>query len=247
MFSFIHAFVACLCFCVISFPLTAKNFVVGVQDVPYYPLYDFPHPSHSKELLDAFAKSKGYTFTYLALPIKRTDYWYQENEIDFKYPDSKRWSNGRNVFYKLKFSDAVVELLAGAIVRSDNVGKHRSDVKTLGTILGFHATMWLDLMASGNTKLVQSSSPLNIVKQVLYGHVDATNIEPSVANYYLTLIGKEGDLVLDKTLPFEKYTYHLSTIKHEEVLTEFNQFLRENEKLLLDLQEKYDITDTRKF
>lgn len=233
----------CLAFCSVE----AKTFTVGVQAVSYSPLYDFPNKSHSQELLDAFAKSKGYKFTYLPLPIKRTNYWYEENAIDFKYPDSTRWSSGRSVYAKLKFSDPVVKLIAGVIVRPENVGKKRTQIKTLATVLGFHATMWLDLIASGNTKLVETPSPINIVKQVLYGYVDATNIEPSVVNYNLALMGREGELIVDKTLPYEVYTYQLSTIKYENILLEFNQFLKKNQKLLEKLRKKYYITDTREY
>lgn len=233
----------CLGFCSVE----AKTFIVGVQDVHYCPLYDFPNNSHAKELLDAFAKAKGYKFTYLPLPIKRTNYWYEENSIDFKYPDSTRWSLGRSVYAKLKFSDPVVKLLAGTIVRKENIGKKRTQIKTLGTVFGFHPTMWLDLIASGNTQLVETPSPLNIVKQVLHGHVDATNLEPSVVNYYLALMGREGELIVDKTLPYEVYTYQLSTVKYESVLIEFNQFIKENQEFLESLQKKYHLTDTSEY
>lgn len=229
------------------FSVKATTFTVGVQAVSYCPLYDFPNNSHSKELLDAFANSKGYKFNYLALPIKRTNYWYEENAIDFKYPDSTRWSSGRSVYAKLKFSDPVVKLIAGTIVRNENIGKKRRQIKTLGTVFGFHATMWLDLIANGNTQLVESPSPLNIVKQVLYGHVDATNLEPSVVDYNLKLLGREGELIVDKTLPYEVYTYQLSTIKYENILIEFNQFLKENQELLEALRKKYHITDTSEY
>ncbi|XQW84288.1 hypothetical protein ACOYR1_14270 [Thalassotalea piscium] len=229
------------------FSIEAKTFIIGVQDVAYYPLYDFPNESHAKELLDTFAKSKNYKFIYLALPIKRTNYWYKENAIDFKYPDSKRWSRGRSVYPDLKFSDPIVSLMAGANVRKDKLGKSRVDIKTLGTILGFHATMWLDLISKGNTQVVESSSPLNIIKQVVYGYVDATNIEPSVINYYLSLLGKEGELVLDKTLPHEIYTFQLSTIKYENILDEFNQFLKENHEFLESLEKKYHLTNVAEY
>ncbi|GHE86378.1 hypothetical protein [Thalassotalea profundi] len=225
----------------------AKTFVVGVQDIAFYPLYDFPNSSHSKELLDAFAKSRGYEFIYLPLPVKRTNYWYEEHAIDFKYPDSVRWIGDRSVYKQLKFSVPAVKLVAGTVVKAENRGKQRLEIKTLGTVLGFHATMWLDLIDSGNTKLVESTSPLNIVKQVLYGHIDATNIEPSVVNYYLALMGKENGLIIDKALPYEIYSYQLSTIEYEDVLLEFNQFIKSNQEFLELLRKKYNLTDIREY
>lgn len=224
-------------------PSTAKEFTIGVQNTSFYPLYDFPHPSHTKELLDAFAKSKGYTFTYIALPVKRTNFWYKENEIDFKYPDNKRWTNGLSLYPRLKFSLPTVELLAAAIVPADKVGRNRKDIKQLGTIFGFHPTLWLDLIDEGNTKLVESPSTLNIVKQAAYGYVDAINLEPAVVAHHLRLLKKEGALVIDTSLPHEVYTYHLSTIHFPEVLREFDQFLEKNTALLNQLEQKYNIYD----
>lgn len=55
----------------------SKEFIIGVEDVSYFPLFDFKthRNTFSRELLDTFAKSKGYKFTYLPLPIKRFERW----------------------------------------------------------------------------------------------------------------------------------------------------------------------------
>ena len=221
-----------------------KTFVIGVQNAAYSPLYHFPDTSHTKELLDAFAESKGYTFTYLPLPLKRINYWYQEEVIDFKYPDSTKWSQGRSFFSKLTFSDPAIKLVAGTMVRKGEEGRKREDIATIGTLFGFHATMWSDQIATGKTQLIESPSVLNIVKQVLYGHIDATNIEQSVVNYYLKILNKEGALVIDKSLPHEVYTYQLSTVKYPYVIDEFNTFLKENQPFLEALRKQYNIIDT---
>ncbi|MGB1197682.1 MAG: hypothetical protein ACPG46_01460 [Thalassotalea sp.] len=240
-------FVSYLFLSSICMPLSAQHFIIGVQDAGYFPLYDFPKNSHTKELLDAFAKSKGYKFTYLSLPLKRINYWYQEEAIDFRYPDNIMWKKGRDFYSKLTFSDPVVELVSGTMVRKGDEGKKREEIKTIGTLLGFHATMWTDLIASGNTKLVEITSVLSIVKQVLHGHLDATNLEQSVVKHYLKVLDKEGELVVDKTLPHEVYTYQLSTIKFEHVILEFNLFLKENKSFVEQLRRKYHITDTTNY
>ncbi|WP_286233827.1 hypothetical protein [Thalassotalea sediminis] len=231
----------------IGWATSAKEYIIGVQNTSYFPLYDFPNPSHTKELLDAFASYKGYTFTYVSLPVKRTNYWYQENAIDFKYPDNTRWTNGRSVYPLLKFSLPTVELLAAAMVPIDKVGRKRDEIKLLGTIFGFHPTMWLDLLETGNTKLVESPSTLNVVKQAVHGYVDAINIEPNVVNHYLRLLNQEGALVVDKSLPYEVYTYHLSTIRYPDVLKEFDQFLLNNQAFLEQLKAKYKILDVSEY
>jgi hypothetical protein len=230
-----------------SLYLPAKEFVVGVQDVSYYPLYDFPNPSHSKDLLDAFAQSKGYKFIYIKLPILRFDSWYEEENIDFKYPDNVRWFPDKKIQPLLKFSSQTVELVAGALTRKEGDYLLRSDVKKLGTLLGFHPSLWLDLIKNGHTQLIESPSTINIVKQALLGSVDAINLEPSVVNHHLKRLKKENQLVVNKELPLQIYSYHLSTIKYPEVMKEFNMFLAENQVLLETLKTKYQLVDVEPY
>ncbi len=69
----------------------AKEFIIGVEDVSYYPLYDFSstdtnRPSFSKDLLSTFFEQHNYSYRFVALPIKRFNKWYEENGIDFKFP-----------------------------------------------------------------------------------------------------------------------------------------------------------------
>lgn len=235
-------FLICV-FTLLSFLSDAKHFVIGVQDTSYYPLYDFPNPSFSKDLLDAFAASKGYTFDYLPLPIKRINHWFSESSIDFKYPDNSRWLIGASFHDRVKYSDPVVELIACTVVHRSKENVVKKEVRKLGTLLGFHPTLWLDEIARGETILVESPSTLNIVRQTVLGSVDATNIEPNVVFHHLRLLNQESELVISKNIHYETYFYHLSTIKHPEVLKEFNQFLKENQQLLKKLKEKYKIID----
>ena len=230
-----------------SFLLPAKNFVIGVQDVSYFPLYDFPNPSHSKDVLDAFAKSKGYNFTYVKLPVLRINKWYEEQNIDFKYPDNVRWFPDKKIQSSLIFSDSVVELVSCVMTTKRNQHLFKHDIKRVSLLLGFHPTLWIDLIKSGNTQLVESPSTINIVKQTLLGSADAINLEPSVVNHHLKLLGKEGELVINKNIPYQVYSYHLSTMNYPLVLKEFNYFLAKNKVLLSELKNKYQLVDVEPF
>lgn len=225
----------------------AKHFVIGVQDISYFPLYDFPNPSFAKELLDKFAEKKGYTFDYLPLPIKRINNWFSDNNIDFKFPDNSRWLGGDFDYDQVTYSEPIVELIACAVVSKNNRTITQQEVKKLGTLLGFHPTLWLDAIAQGKTELIESPSTLNIVRQVVFGSVDATNIEPNVVFHHLRLLKQEHTLVIADHIPFETYHYHLSTIKHQDILEQFNQFLRDNKPFIESLKKRYNILDPRPY
>ena len=44
------------------------------------------------------------------------------------------------------------------------------------------------------------------------------------ANHYLAKLGREGELIINKDFKYEVYDYHLSTIKHKDVILQFNEF-----------------------
>ncbi len=51
-----------------------KVYVIGVENIDYLPHYTYENgkfEGHGRAILDAFAKSQGYTFVYKAFPIKR--------------------------------------------------------------------------------------------------------------------------------------------------------------------------------
>ena len=97
---------------------TSKEFIIGVEDVSYYPLFDFTtqRNTYAKELLDLYAKSKGYKFIYLPLPIKRFERWLIEEKIDFKYPDNARWYPDPSIRGIFTFSDSTIKIVSGTTV-----------------------------------------------------------------------------------------------------------------------------------
>ena len=222
----------------------AKEFIVGVEAVRYYPLFDFDtndtsKASFTKAVLTDFFESHNYQYKLLPLPIKRFDRWYVEEGIDFKFPDNVRWRN--NIKLDITFSDPVVEVTAGAWVLEKNKDITREQVSSLATILGFYPTLWVDEINSGQTKLLEESTALGVVKHLLYGNAQATNIDENVIRHHLSELGERQNIVLNKQIHSERFYYHLSTIKYPEVIEEFNQYLKDNADRLQNLKEQFNI------
>lgn len=196
----------------ISIPIqksNAQEFYVGVEDVPYYPLFEFKSDRNtfSKELLDSFAASKGYTFIYVPLPIKRFDKWLLEEKIDFKFPDNSRWYPDPSLKNKYTFSDSVIKLVAGTTVLKSSLNKSETEFKSVGTLLGFYPTTWIKQIESGQVKLHEDISTKILVRQLLEKHVDGIDIEPSVIQYYLKELGEPLDIaVIDKKIAMKYMT-----------------------------------------
>lgn len=225
--------------------------VVGVEDLSYYPLFDFKneHDTFTTELLKEFGNQYNYQFEYMAMPVKRFGMWLFEQDIDLKFPDNSRWNESDEVNLLAKqitYSSPVVELVAGTITANPNL-KTKQEIKVLGTLLGFHPTKWLNEVRSGEVELYESSSTMMLLQQLLRGHLDAVNLEPSVVQHYLSIINKENSIAINRHFDFEVYSYHLSTVKHPSVIADFNEFLKGNAELLKSLKNKYKIIDPTPF
>ncbi|WP_281559912.1 hypothetical protein [Thalassomonas sp. RHCl1] len=229
----------------------AKTFIIGVEDVSYYPIYDFSSskghgPSFTKELLSTFFEKHQYAYRFVALPIKRFNQWYIDEGIDFKFPDNVRWQRAAEKHLDITFSDPVLRLMSGVYMLKSRLPVQRDEVKSLGTILGFHPTLWLDKIKAKQVILQEESSPLSLVKHVLHGNLDATNIDGNVVRYNLGSLKRSGELVLNKSIRHESYAYHFSTIKYPEVIAQFNAFLKSHASLVKTLKQKYHIIEAIK-
>ncbi|WP_199609796.1 hypothetical protein [Flocculibacter collagenilyticus] len=218
-------------------------FTIGVEDVPYFPLYDFNtnKDTYARELLDAFAQAYNYQFKYVAMPIKRFDKWLLDTDIDFKYPDNIRWFSDASLRDKFTMSDSTIELLAGTFTSKEGLAKPVKEKHVFGTLFGFHPTLWIDGIKRGQIELHEDTSPRILVQKTLHGHIHGINLVPEVINYHLNAIKNGGEIKLDKRYRYEVYSYHLSTIKHPDVIRQFNTFLKQNGVLIERLKAKYNI------
>ena len=236
----------------LSFAITplayAQEFIIGVEEVSYYPLYDFSasdasRSSFSKDLLSTFFEQHNYPYRFLALPIKRFNKWYVEKGIDFKFPDNVRWRDDKRNKLNITFSKPVIKLMAGSYVLKSNANYKRDDIKKLATIFGFSPTLWLDRIVSKEVELIEQNTPFGIVRHILRGNIDATNIDHNVIRHNLNLVGEPEAIVLNTNIRHEIYSYHLSSIEHPKIIKQFDDFLQKNPTLLQQLKQKYDIRE----
>jgi len=172
---YIHFFVFLSVFFIVSsVNAKQKSFVIGVENITYYPYYSHNdkdvYIGASRDLLDAFAKSKNYRFTYRILPLERLfSYLMQKKEIDFKFPDHGTW--------QAEFKE-------------------------------------------GCGRPVHYSNPV-------FSYTDGLVVET---------------LVFNPNLPHTNGSYLLSTTRHQNIIEEFNSFLKDNPKTRDKIINKYKLT-----
>jgi len=226
----------------------AQEFIIGVEEVSYYPLFDFSatdtsKPSFSRDILKEFFEQHNYSYRFIALPIKRFNKWYEDKGIDFKFPDNARWRDDTYNKLNITFSRPVIKLMAGSYVLKSNAKYRREDIKKLGTIFGFSPTLWFDKLKSKELELIEENTPFGIIKHILHGNVDATNIDANVIRHNLKLVEKPKAIVLNTNIYHEVFSYHLSSIEHPEIIKQFDTFIQNNPELIQQIKKKHDITE----
>ena len=222
----------------------ADNFVMGVEDVSYYPYFDFTsdNTSFAKTLFDQFAKDNGHQISYLPLPIKQFPKWLYEENIDFKFPDNERWQETSNIHHlKIHFSDEIVAMTAGTLVVAKNKHKEEAFFKNIGTITGFHPTLWMKQIEQGKVVIYEDSSSKILVKHLVNGLIDGLDIDLAVANDGLQKLHIQEKLVISEHLKKQNYSYQMSTVKYPEIIKQFNQWLVKRHKYIDTLKTKFGI------
>jgi ABC-type amino acid transport substrate-binding protein len=238
-----------VCFILLTSSSIAQQtiFTVGVEAQKYYPQYDNENGKvyfgFARDLLDMFAKEKGYQFIYKIRPVKRLFVEFvQKKEFDFKYPDNPVWQSQIKKGEKVVYSDSVVKYIDGVIVLTENKSKNVSTFKNLGTVRGFTPYPFLDLIQQKKVVLSENNNFISLLKQVLAKRIDGAYSNVSVAAYSIKeVLKKPGTLVFNPNLPHIKDSYYLSSIKQPKIILEFNQFLKDKKSQIDQLKQKFNV------
>jgi polar amino acid transport system substrate-binding protein len=226
-----------------------KQYTIGVEDLQYYPLHttgkDNVFSGFARDVLDAFAKQQGYTFRYVPLPINRLYVAFlKERTVDFKYPDNPKWKEPLRSSLKIAYSAPLVASEEGALVLPKNRGRALSQLKSLGTVLGFTPWPYLPAIERKAIMLTVDNGLDGLLRHALAEHIDAVYANIDVANYLLLEeLKSPGGLVFDPGLPHARSDFSMSSMRHPQVLIELDAFLRREHLLLRQLRNKYKLEE----
>lgn len=225
----------------------SQTYVVGVENLPFYaPHYHFDaqgdYRGFAREVLDAFAADSGLTLRYKALTAVQLLSALRSGEIDFKYPDSPHWAQAEKAGMTLHYSQAVVRYVDGVLVAPDRKEQALDGIRHLAMVQGWTPRGYEQRIDSGQIRLHYSDDLRQMIRQALRKDTDGAYFNVVVATYYLDNIrARPGALVFDPKLPHTRGSFHLSTLKHREVLQRFDHFLGERQVELTALKDRYRV------
>ncbi len=223
-----------------------KTFTVGVEDLEYFPQYSHKGnevTGFGRELLDAFAKSRGYKFEYKMYPLSRLSLEaFKYKSLDFKYPDNAYWEKQLRKEATVHYSKPVMPYIDGVLVLPENKGRGIGQFKVLGTMTGFTPWDYLGMIKDKRVSLFENDSFIALLKQVTLKRVDGAYVNIEVAKYQLRDVLRQPDaLVFDPGLPHIKDHYYLSSVKHPAIIKEFNEFLEKEPAVYEQIRKKLAI------
>ena len=226
-----------------------KTFTVGVEDLEYFPQYSHTGTAvtgFGRELLDAFARRRGYKFEYKMYPLSRLSLEaFKYQSLDFKYPDNPYWERTLRKAVTVHYSKPVMPYIDGVLVLPENKGRALKNFKVLGTMTGFTPWNYLDLIKDKRITLFENDGFISLLKQVTLKRVDGAYVNIEVAKYQLREVLRQPDaLVFDPGLPHTKDYYYLSSVKHPAIIKEFNDFLENEPQVYEQIRKKLSIEST---
>lgn len=223
----------------------ADTFIVGVENIEYLPQYSWGESGYggfARELFDAFAKASGHRFEYRGFPVARLYAKFLDGEVDLKFPDNPNWATDSKAGHAVVYSDPVVDYVDGVNVRPERVGQGAEAVRTLGVLRGFTAWGWLDRIAGNKVSVQGNSSFPALLEQTIVGRVDGAYGNVAVVQHLLRSVMKQpGALVFDPKLPHVSSHYRLSTIKHPELIAEFNAWMKREAPAIAALKAEHRV------
>lgn len=226
--------------------LQAKNFTIGVESLDYLPFYTNSKGQYqgaAHDILEAFAQSKGYQFTYKAMPINRLFISLTTSQIDMKFPDSPYWKKDLKQGVKVVYSDPVFKYIDGVMVKNGMKGKGKAQLKVLGIVLGFTPWDYLGDINSGKIQKKENPSFQGMFTLLNNGTYDGAYINVDVAQHFLKskMPQLKDSFSFDPGLPHTQGEYKASSVKNPALIQEFNQWMKSNAATVQKIKAKYGL------
>ena len=114
-------------------------------------------------------------------------------------------------------------------------------VKTIGTVMGFTAFAYLNDIEAGRYKVEERTSMDQLLKGVTLGRIDAAYVNIDVARHALKGSEDADKLQFAEHLPADRGSYHLSTLKHAELIKDFDAWMAANADKVSALKREYSL------
>ncbi|WAC44013.1 transporter substrate-binding domain-containing protein [Pseudomonas sp. SL4(2022)] len=231
---------------VCSTAVQAESYVIGVEKLAFAPHYSVDaqgqYQGFARDLFDLFAQKSGIELSYKVLPVEQLLPALLAGQVDLKYPDSETWAQAQKTGKSLSYSQGVVEYVDGVLVAPQRLGLPVEQVKRLAMVNGWTPWGYQERIDGGQIELTYSDDLRQMIRQALRKDTDGAYFNVVVATHYLDNIrARPGALIFDPTLPHNRGSFKLSTIKQTQLMQRFDRFLIEYQAEIAALKQQYRV------
>lgn len=222
-----------------------KKYIVGVEKYGKAPLYYLNEKGELcgmyREIFDKFAEDTGIEIDYKPLDINNLFKEYFDNKIDFKLPDNPTWRAADKRKFNTIYSKPLHVAIEAIFVRPSDYSKTIDDISSLGITNDVPIWSVQHYISINKFTVVKEDECDSLAKQVIEGKIDAMLCNYFVVSHLLETKYGKGELRFNMNMPYVDDYYYISTIKHREVIEEFDQWFEKNKPWVEDLHKKYKI------
>ncbi|ALZ75231.1 hypothetical protein [Rheinheimera sp. F8] len=222
-------------------PARAESVRICVQNIDYYPHYDFsdlPGRGYAADLFALFTAKTGVKIILLSLPVKRL----QDNpDCQLVYPDNPQWHSAKGEPQPLYFSQSFTGIIGSTVVRRGEGDTELSAIRSIAIPRGFTPDHLLAVQQNYSFNLVEVSDATAALQMLLKKRVDAADVEWHVARHLLNKLGQPDAVEIGRWLPLASVGFHLSSRDHGDLLRRFDLFLLQYQSEIALLKTRYQL------
>lgn len=220
------------------------TYTIGISDINHYPYFSLTKNEDrgfAWSILESFAKQQGIKFEYKVLPITKLQYELEHAGIDFIFPDNPIWVRFKDSANPNIYSASIVQAVAVSYTTKYKEDYTIEQIKKVAIPFGYTSSQWFDAIKKYNIETLPVSDLLQGLYSLRISNTDATDIEYNIANYLTKQNPYWNQVTIARNLPSAPVNYHLSSIKHIQVLEEISDFISNNKDLILHYKNQYNI------
>jgi hypothetical protein len=217
-------------------------FTVGVENTNKLPLYGVNEKGEFcglyRKILDKFASDNNVKFIYKPFKINELFNNFYDAKIDFKFPDNPSWRAADKRAFSIVYSLPLYLYVEALFVKPSDLNKSIDKFNFIG-LVGDVALWSIHHYIEVNRISIKRNQCKKLIKQLF-----ASEIEGIMCNYFvmknsLRELGLEDRLVPNFNLPHIDDYYYFSTIKHPDIINNFNIWLKQHKDDIHNCHLKY--------
>ena len=214
----------------IAFAQTDK-YIVGVEDYNRYPFQyteNGIYKGRFREILDKFAQDERIKFEYVPYKIKDLYPAFFEEKIDLKFPDNPVWRSPQKAKYKVYYSDFLTYYIDGIFVFEKDINISIPKLYKFGVVDDIILWSLLKKQKRKKIEIINATSCAELVNMLLDGKIRGIFCNYDVMRHLLKNSEYKEKIVMNFDLPFIDNYYHISSIKHPDLIEKFNKWIVKN-------------------